>query len=121
MQKLTALFLLIIVAGSTFNKAIALIDYRVNKNYIAATLCENRNKPSCHCQGKCYLKKQLQKEESDKNSQASREKFEMQWFFQKAASGNELVRNPYKSDFYVFQDDTCFGASSSIFRPPCLS
>jgi len=58
--------LLIAVAGSTFNKAIILLDYNLNKNFIATSLCENRDKPKCCCQGKCYLKKQLQKDEPGK-------------------------------------------------------
>ena len=80
-HKLTALILLIAVAGSTFNKAIILLDYNLNKNFIATSLCENRDKPKCCCQGKCYLKKQLQKDEPGKStSSAAKEKVDFVWF-----------------------------------------
>jgi hypothetical protein len=35
--------------------------YMIRKDYIATTLCENRDKPEMKCAGKCYLKKQLKK------------------------------------------------------------
>lgn len=37
------------------------IEYEINKKYIAEVLCENKDKPMIHCNGKCYLKKQLKK------------------------------------------------------------
>ena len=44
-------------------------EYAVNYDYIVENLCENRDIPSLHCDGKCYLAKQLAKESegSDKN------------------------------------------------------
>jgi len=46
-----------------------LAEYAVNYNYIVENLCENRDIPSLHCDGKCYLAKQLAKESegSEKN------------------------------------------------------
>jgi hypothetical protein len=46
-----------------------LAEYAVNYDYIVENLCENRSTPSLHCDGKCYLAKQLAKESegSDKN------------------------------------------------------
>jgi hypothetical protein len=39
--------------------------YQLNKEYIARVLCENRDKPDLHCDGKCYLAKRL-KAQQDK-------------------------------------------------------
>ncbi|UMB60600.1 hypothetical protein MHL31_16175 [Lutibacter sp. A80] len=36
-----------------------IINYYANYDYIAAELCENKDKPYLECNGKCYLKKQL--------------------------------------------------------------
>jgi len=41
--------------------AVPVIDYLINKNYIAKNLCVNRNKPKSCCKGKCHMVKQLQK------------------------------------------------------------
>jgi hypothetical protein len=63
-RKLTAIILMLAVGATSFQKAIFLLDYRINKNFIAAKLCINRNRPNSCCKGKCYLNKQLQKEET---------------------------------------------------------
>ncbi|QJW91023.1 hypothetical protein HNV11_17400 [Spirosoma taeanense] len=44
--------------------------YQVNRDYIARVLCENRDKPELHCDGQCYLAKQLkaQQDRQDKET-----------------------------------------------------
>ena len=44
--------------------------YQTNKEYIARVLCENRDKPDLHCDGKCYLAKKLkaQQDRQDKET-----------------------------------------------------
>ena len=37
------------------------LNYQINYTYISSVLCENKNKPDTHCEGKCYLKKELKK------------------------------------------------------------
>ena len=37
--------------------------YHVNKDYIARVLCQNRDKPQLHCDGRCYLAKKLKAQE----------------------------------------------------------
>ena len=51
------------------------INYSVNYKYISSVLCVNKEKPSVHCNGKCYLSKELKKtaeEESQKKSVAQK-------------------------------------------------
>jgi uncharacterized iron-regulated protein len=37
------------------------VNYEVNKDYISKVLCENKEKKAMHCEGKCHLKKELDK------------------------------------------------------------
>ena len=37
------------------------LDFELRKEFIIKNLCENRFKPQLHCDGKCYLAKQLTK------------------------------------------------------------
>ena len=47
------------------------VYYHLNKQYIAKQLCENRSNPQTHCNGQCYLSKQLKKaEDRESKSQA---------------------------------------------------
>jgi hypothetical protein len=80
-RKMAALILMMAVWGSTFNRLIVMLDYHFNQKFIAATLCENRDKPASCCKGKCFLKKQLQKEEEPGKSNLPQSKEQSQVFF----------------------------------------
>jgi hypothetical protein len=49
--------------------------YEINKKTITAAFCENKMKPAMHCNGKCHLKKELQKQEKSekKNTNLNKE------------------------------------------------
>ncbi|MCK0189814.1 hypothetical protein [Arenibacter sp. F20364] len=82
-------------------------EYAVNYDYIVENLCENRDTPSMHCDGKCYLAKQLAKESegSDKNPfEGKRFNVEIQFIssfdplfvFGSAMDFDTTVKNNYK-------------------------
>ncbi|MBS1637953.1 MAG: hypothetical protein JST26_18720 [Bacteroidetes bacterium] len=48
-------------------KSLIYLHYELNKKEIAANICENRMKPKSCCEGKCYLNKELSKEEKRQN------------------------------------------------------
>jgi len=49
-------------------KSIVLGTFVAHREYISRTLCENRARPEMDCRGKCYLKKQFQKQEERERS-----------------------------------------------------
>lgn len=51
-----------------FRPLIPLAEYAVNYDYIVNSLCVNKSKPELHCNGKCYLGKELAKANSDSES-----------------------------------------------------
>ncbi len=59
------LFILLQVSTNVFIS----VYYVWNKAYIASELCENKDKPKLKCEGKCYLKKMLQKVSSPLQSE----------------------------------------------------
>lgn len=89
---------------------------------ITQKLCVNKNKPQLHCNGKCYLSKQLKKaaENEKKQSQSLLEKDEM------------ISTHPEEIDFIYISYYTLVGlpvpyaehpTSSfllSLDRPPCI-
>lgn len=63
-KQITAFVLLIVFTIATFSKVVMIGAFFANQKYIAATLCENRGKPIVRCcAGKCFLQKQMNKEE----------------------------------------------------------
>lgn len=62
-KQFTAILLLFAITVQTFHKAIIVIDFYRNQEYIAKNLCENRFRPQLHCDGHCLLAKKLQQAE----------------------------------------------------------
>jgi hypothetical protein len=120
LHKFSAIILLIAIAGTTFSKAIALLDYKLNENYIATTLCENKDKPACCCHGKCFLKKQLQKDEDgNKNSLPfSKDKFDVSLFCENNDNNRltDLTQEKTFCDNYLLKKYSSL--LSPVFHPP---
>lgn len=59
--------------------AVPVIEYLINRDYIAKNLCINKDKPKSCCKGKCHLVKQLNKtnpsNENDKKELPKRLQF----------------------------------------------
>jgi len=60
--------LILLMAAQTFSKWCLILEYQVNKDFIAKNLCINRAKPSCCCHGKCYLTKKMAADESQQQT-----------------------------------------------------
>jgi hypothetical protein len=61
MKKVLAILLTLSLLVQCTAQYAVIALYKVRKEYVATVLCENRSKPSMHCNGKCYLAKQLKK------------------------------------------------------------
>lgn len=61
--------LLVLYCASVLKLYLPYVNYCINYKYISTVLCENKNKPEMHCNGKCHLKKTIkQAEEEDSKS-----------------------------------------------------
>ena len=45
--------------------------FKLNQEYIASVLCENRDKPALQCKGKCYMTKKIKQAEEKEKSQGN--------------------------------------------------
>jgi hypothetical protein len=43
-------------------------EFNINQAYIAKVLCINRDKPQMHCDGKCYLMKEINRNAAPENN-----------------------------------------------------
>jgi hypothetical protein len=63
------ILLILLIGLQTFSKWALILQYRVNKEYIAKNLCVKRNTVSCGvCLGKCFLHKKLAGDESQQQA-----------------------------------------------------
>lgn len=125
MKKITALLLMMCLSCQLVLKLSIIAWFEINQDYIAATLCENKDKPELVCCGKCVLTKELKKadknENHDKNNAPSKA--------DKSASVTFILPETLKDkidfspDFIAVQNailphhfETLF--SSDIFHPP---
>ncbi len=51
--------LVILVVFMAFRPVVPLLEYIIQYDYIVNELCENKEKPQMHCNGKCHLNKAL--------------------------------------------------------------
>ena len=72
MTKVTTVILMMCLSCQLVLKLSIITWFEINQEYIAATLCENKDKPELVCCGKCVLTKELKKaddrEEKNKNN-----------------------------------------------------
>lgn len=102
------------------SKLFIIADYQINKEYISKNLCENKNKPKMHCNGKCHLAKRLKNQDKKENSPTNqlKEKLELQFFSNNNFEFNntpiseksELNSNYLLSNYSIYLE--------SLYHPP---
>lgn len=102
------------------------VDYIINYDYISKVLCENKDKPQMHCNGKCHLMKEMAKASEQEKPISPNKKSNIQeqevLFFQEIKSvefksllySNNIIGDNYYNLY--FRMNSC-----SVFRPPVLA
>jgi hypothetical protein len=65
--------MLIAFAVQTFSRVVIVFGFYANQKTIAATLCENKDKPILKCEGKCQLAKKILAQEKKERQNPDRE------------------------------------------------
>ena len=65
MKKILAFILILAVMSQLLNKLLTYAAFKLQEDYIASVLCENKDKPEMHCNGHCQLTKKLQEDEKE--------------------------------------------------------
>ncbi len=67
--------LICFMISANFSRLFIYAGFELNQKYIAAKLCENRDKPWLNCKGRCYLMKKVkQAEEKERSAERQIEK-----------------------------------------------
>ncbi|MEO8110333.1 MAG: hypothetical protein ABI594_09880 [Ginsengibacter sp.] len=61
MKQIAAILLLLLLSWQMVYKAGYIVYWKLDQSILASKYCENKAKPQLHCNGKCYLQKQLNK------------------------------------------------------------
>jgi hypothetical protein len=122
---IVASILLLVLGAYLIIPVIPVIDYLINKDYIAKILCINKDKPKSCCKGKCHMVKQLQKtnkntDNDPKNSSSRVQLKEINEFIisRTCSYTAKITRHKYYI-YNVLTSDQL--ACSAIFVPPKFS
>lgn len=106
-----------------FRPLVPLVDYAVNYHYISQELCENKELPNLHCNGKCYLAKELAKSNDTESSPLHKTKTSVQKAIDIFIS-TEITAVPavekvsfFESNFH-YRANYTFQFLRAVFRPP---
>ncbi|MFN8166406.1 MAG: hypothetical protein U0X76_09655 [Bacteroidia bacterium] len=120
MSRFLHTILALLIFAQSVSTAFVLAGYELNRSYISKNLCENKSKPSLHCNGKCHLKKELQKETDDSGngSVLLKEKYEWVTFSNKNNSIAAILisKQSFSSGSPVFS--ILSGYIPGVLRPP---
>jgi hypothetical protein len=121
-KKIVILLALIIFLKPIF----PVIEYAIHYDYISKVLCENKDKPQMHCNGKCYLMKEMAKTAEQEKPISSDKKVTLQeqetLFFQaiktftikQVCLDDTTPISDYYSNLYFHLQ------SHPVFHPPTL-
>jgi len=117
-----ALILLLSFAVQSSAKSVIFFRFTLNQTELAQTVCENKDKPKSCCEAKCYLEKEIKKEEKRESNPTSDLK--------SSTEKNEQIASYYflniiftQSHFLLVfknQKKYLFNFNNSIFHPPNL-
>lgn len=118
----TILLLIACILASNFNTFLISAEFKLNQKYIATTLCENRDKPQLHCNGKCYFMKKIkQAQDKEKSDDAQSQKNMVQQVFCSAINKVKFTSNLlqiFPERYHAMQPQN---VSLSLLRPPQLA
>ncbi len=114
--------LVLAVMSQLLNKLLTYTAFKLQEDYIASELCENKDRPELHCNGHCQLNKKLQ-EDPEENGMPARPKFSEEQNLTVFLSGHALLLNlPVTPDspWLTRQDDIPDDPDMrEVFHPPC--
>jgi hypothetical protein len=130
MRILSSIVLILVLLSKTAYGLFWQVNFRMNQREIARLECVNKNRPEMHCNGKCYLAKQLQKAEAqldDKKQESTRSLEQLKWLETAVFASPDFPKVHEVAIFTDLQKQSysmyleCFPTRyiPSVFHPPC--
>lgn len=130
MRAIASISLIVLLLSKLFYGLVLQVHFYMNQAEITRLECENKNRPEMHCNGKCYLAKQLLKAENelkDRNLQKDKSLSLMKISETDCMSTPKITRiflshtietKEEKREFYYQFSIQIFNLNSA-FHPPC--
>lgn len=119
MKRFLSIILLISISSQLLCNCVIFIGYELNKKYITEKFCENKNKPSLHCNGKCHLKSQLAKQNQDQKNNTAMPKEIFEFLYCNALSETIFENSSFNLKlFSYFPIGKIILVKNEVFHPP---
>lgn len=117
-----AIWCMLAVLNQSLNRVWIWVSFQMNRDYIAAYLCENKDRPEMKCGGKCYLMKQMAAaEQQDAEIPPLKHHFEVTFFVPASAVDIQLEKlfdSTLSILFFPHVIGVVADSSNSIDHPP---
>lgn len=118
-NRIVAVTLLIALLSANCSRFFVYAGFQLNQKYIAATLCENKDKPWLHCNGRCYFMKKLKAaDEKEKSNERETQKSLFQEIYTVNNTAFLFQSNLLRTIDSPYHTPVSSAFSGSIFRPP---
>lgn len=67
--QLFCFLLVVVILAQPLGRLYVFFSFKINQDYIARVLCENKNRPELHCNGECVLMQKLKKLDERKSEE----------------------------------------------------
>lgn len=120
-------YIVIFAFAILLKPVLPVISFMVNYDYISKELCENKTKPELHCNGKCYLKKELAKASENTNPTSQDKKQihqEQEILFLETVADFDFQNLRFRDKKNVtahYSNRYTHLSSHAVFHPPILS
>ena len=117
-----SIFLLISISWQCAARSVIFINFKFNQKELASTVCENKNKPKSCCAAKCYLAKEIKKEDKRQSDSSSNIKDKLE----KSELRTGLITFIFEPALIIKQNSFIYLKSlpnsflTSVFHPPSL-
>jgi hypothetical protein len=115
-----SVFLLMSFSWQCAARSVIYLNFKFNQKELTATVCENKNKPKSCCEAKCYLEKEIKKEDQRQSDSSTSikdktEKTELRtglltFIFSPAFSVKQV--------FSIYSEPVPDNLAASVFHPP---
>ncbi|MEQ9439101.1 MAG: hypothetical protein RIG62_08625 [Cyclobacteriaceae bacterium] len=109
----------LILYGIAMLRPIApILEYQLNRDYIANVLCINKDQPITVCEGSCYLAKRLKQQQQKEQSapQVQLKDYPIGWITLLRVQFSPLISEATIHGFHY--DHYSFLGAISLFHPP---
>jgi len=120
---LSVTILFICLLAASFSNWLLIAAFEINQQFISSKLCVNRNNPGSHCNGHCFLNKQLDNEERSGAplNTAGKEKFEIQLFCIDADTDTNINTATVSVSNVALHSFSKQFVLKKHFHPPCTT